>query len=651
VERSANGGPFIVVRTLGAGGTSFVDTGVTAGNYYRYRIRAENDGGASSYADTGPSDPVVDLPCTPGEARPASIVSIEYSAPSPGKLKVKGDEFLYVVGDTVTAIATVDECTTFERVTIRGASTTGGRCDPIEGCVAPVEEYVVSDRENNDGTRTIEIELSRRAYRNGAALRDIGLAFTSGTSSVSANLHWIGVADIDVDEHITTISEDEVLNRFIAAFYQIYRDINSFPLDDTPVVSEEGAEPPPPDTVEDFEWDELRVDILPDDEGIRLKLKTGTSFGALAGTGLEDCAPNVTVEGILQLEPQSDDTSLFVGARWRDGDPKVDYHYFDSPITCPPIIPVLAKSLFWWGFYILEKTSEDNAARTVTDNLRIDIPQAPAVCRNSEFCFQFIDIRTRDNALEVALQPSLFREPDNVVVEIGYNEVAAVEDFTDQRNLVDLRAPLLLPGGAIVGVSASGIQRVCRGGDLQNDCGPNDGPLGSGEMEIGAAGLFNYAWDTDSTTGWMDPFSPFYDPYFSPVPDPWVVFEGGATAYSAFRHGGWNLQRGLSRSVCESSDEWRFCAPLDGVEIGRFIARFHDGENGQLWYFDHLFGSCALRPVEGREEPIYLELGRNDAKLNEPFRPYAQGEGKTRVVVSFATLTNDTTPTCPVTRQ
>jgi predicted phage tail protein len=53
IERALGAGAFSQVGTVGAGVTSYTDTGLTAGTSYSYRVRASNTGGDSAYSNTG----------------------------------------------------------------------------------------------------------------------------------------------------------------------------------------------------------------------------------------------------------------------------------------------------------------------------------------------------------------------------------------------------------------------------------------------------------------------------------------------------------------------------------------------------------------------------------------------------------------------
>src|SRR5205085_2691189 len=52
VERSASGSSFAQVALVGAGVTSYSDTGLAASTQYSYRVRATNGAGDSAYSNT-----------------------------------------------------------------------------------------------------------------------------------------------------------------------------------------------------------------------------------------------------------------------------------------------------------------------------------------------------------------------------------------------------------------------------------------------------------------------------------------------------------------------------------------------------------------------------------------------------------------------
>ena len=53
LERSANGGSYLLWIVLGANTTGYVDTAVTAGNTYSYRVVAANTAGYSAASNAG----------------------------------------------------------------------------------------------------------------------------------------------------------------------------------------------------------------------------------------------------------------------------------------------------------------------------------------------------------------------------------------------------------------------------------------------------------------------------------------------------------------------------------------------------------------------------------------------------------------------
>ena len=70
VERSANGVDYTEIATLGAGVTSYTNSGLSALTTYYYRVQAYNSAGNSSYSNAG-SVKTADLPPT----EPASIAA------------------------------------------------------------------------------------------------------------------------------------------------------------------------------------------------------------------------------------------------------------------------------------------------------------------------------------------------------------------------------------------------------------------------------------------------------------------------------------------------------------------------------------------------------------------------------------------------
>jgi len=75
VERSPNGSSFSQVAQLGAGATSYADSGLTSGTTYYYRVYAFNGGGASGYSNVASGQ-------TQAAAAPAPSVPSPPSAPS-----------------------------------------------------------------------------------------------------------------------------------------------------------------------------------------------------------------------------------------------------------------------------------------------------------------------------------------------------------------------------------------------------------------------------------------------------------------------------------------------------------------------------------------------------------------------------------------
>lgn len=79
VERSPNGSSFSQIAQLGSGATSYVDSGLSSGTTFYYRVYAYNGGGASGYSNTASGQtqaaapaPVPSVPSTPGSPSPAN---------------------------------------------------------------------------------------------------------------------------------------------------------------------------------------------------------------------------------------------------------------------------------------------------------------------------------------------------------------------------------------------------------------------------------------------------------------------------------------------------------------------------------------------------------------------------------------------------
>jgi len=75
VDRSPNGSSFSQIAQLGPGATSYVDSGLTSGTSFYYRVYAYNDGGASGYSNTASGQTQAaapSVPGTPGSPSPAN---------------------------------------------------------------------------------------------------------------------------------------------------------------------------------------------------------------------------------------------------------------------------------------------------------------------------------------------------------------------------------------------------------------------------------------------------------------------------------------------------------------------------------------------------------------------------------------------------
>ena len=62
LERSVSGGAFATLTTLGAGVTSYLDTGLTDGTQYTYRVIASNTVGDSAPSNSGSATAIVGAP-------------------------------------------------------------------------------------------------------------------------------------------------------------------------------------------------------------------------------------------------------------------------------------------------------------------------------------------------------------------------------------------------------------------------------------------------------------------------------------------------------------------------------------------------------------------------------------------------------------
>jgi len=76
IERSVNGSAFAALVTVGSNITSYVDSSVTAGNTYNYRVRSVNAGGSSAFSNTsGATVPVVTIPAAPSNLAGSAVRS------------------------------------------------------------------------------------------------------------------------------------------------------------------------------------------------------------------------------------------------------------------------------------------------------------------------------------------------------------------------------------------------------------------------------------------------------------------------------------------------------------------------------------------------------------------------------------------------
>src|SRR5436190_2166185 len=65
IERALGAGAFSQVGTVGAGVTTYADSGLTAGTSYSYRVRASNSGGYSAYSNAASATTTVTAPAAP----------------------------------------------------------------------------------------------------------------------------------------------------------------------------------------------------------------------------------------------------------------------------------------------------------------------------------------------------------------------------------------------------------------------------------------------------------------------------------------------------------------------------------------------------------------------------------------------------------
>lgn len=66
VERSLNGSTWVVVATLGANSTGYLNSGLAANTTYQYRVRAVNGSANSEYSNLASATTLADVPAAPG---------------------------------------------------------------------------------------------------------------------------------------------------------------------------------------------------------------------------------------------------------------------------------------------------------------------------------------------------------------------------------------------------------------------------------------------------------------------------------------------------------------------------------------------------------------------------------------------------------
>ncbi len=98
IERSTAGGAFTQIASVAAGATSYINTGLTAGTAYSYRVRAYNSAGASAYSNSASattlSATVASIWTTP---TPSNTATSDKSAVELG-LQFKSDVNGYITG-------------------------------------------------------------------------------------------------------------------------------------------------------------------------------------------------------------------------------------------------------------------------------------------------------------------------------------------------------------------------------------------------------------------------------------------------------------------------------------------------------------------------------------------------------------------------
>src|SRR5205814_1331481 len=83
VERSADGTTFAQIATVGAGVTSYHNTGLTANTTYYYRVRSYNSAGDSGYSNTASATtPASQQPPAPPSNLTATAAASKPAAPS-----------------------------------------------------------------------------------------------------------------------------------------------------------------------------------------------------------------------------------------------------------------------------------------------------------------------------------------------------------------------------------------------------------------------------------------------------------------------------------------------------------------------------------------------------------------------------------------
>jgi len=107
VERGADGVTFAQIatvgpRTTGSATVTYVDTTVTAGNTFFYRVKAVNAGGSSAYSPTTPPQPAVSVTVPALPAAPTGFTATNTLNPVNGPNTTVTLNWAYPVGTNIT---------------------------------------------------------------------------------------------------------------------------------------------------------------------------------------------------------------------------------------------------------------------------------------------------------------------------------------------------------------------------------------------------------------------------------------------------------------------------------------------------------------------------------------------------------------------